>query len=62
MSGVTSYFDSQGAVKDFFDIRKSILGVLTSLGMIASLPKLVHAGPPKSLSVLLDGRVIGSLP
>ncbi|KAJ6341096.1 hypothetical protein OIU78_009299 [Salix suchowensis] len=59
---VTSYFDSQGAVKDFFDIRKSILGVLTSLGMIASLPKLVHAGPPKSLSVLLDGRVIGSLP
>jgi len=62
LSGVTSYFDSQGVVKDFFDIRKSILGVLTSLGMIASLPKLVQAGPPKALSVLLDGRVIGSLP
>lgn len=59
---VTSYFDSQGVVKDFFDIRKSILGVLTSLGMIASLPKLAQAGPPKALSVLLDGRVIGSLP
>ncbi|XP_012068704.1 DNA-directed RNA polymerase I subunit 2 isoform X1 [Jatropha curcas] len=59
---VTSYFDSHGAVKDFFDMRKSILGVLTGLGMISSLPKLVQAGPPQVLSVLLDGRVVGSIP
>ncbi|XP_065876124.1 DNA-directed RNA polymerase I subunit 2 isoform X2 [Euphorbia lathyris] len=58
---ITSYFDSQGAVKDFFDIRKAILNVLTGLGMISSLPKLVHAGPPQFLSVLLDGRLVGSL-
>lgn len=62
MLGVTSYFNSQGAVKDFFDIRKSILSVLTSLGMTSSLPKLVQSGPPKVLSILLDGRVVGSIP
>ncbi|KAJ8755444.1 hypothetical protein K2173_019242 [Erythroxylum novogranatense] len=56
---VTSYFDSQGLVKDFFDIRKSILNVLTGLGMTSSLPKLVQPGPPQVLSVLLDGRVVG---
>ncbi|KAJ4845829.1 DNA-directed RNA polymerase I subunit 2 [Turnera subulata] len=59
---VTSFFDSQGAVKDFFNIRKSILSVLTSLGMLSALPKVVQAGPPKILSVLLDGRVVGSFP
>lgn len=62
MSGITSYFDSQGAVKDFFDIRKSILGVLTGLGMTSSLPKFVHIGPPQVLYVLLDGRFVGSIP
>ncbi|KAF2300843.1 hypothetical protein GH714_017757 [Hevea brasiliensis] len=59
---ITSYFDSQGAVKDFFDMRKSILGVLTGLGMTSSLPKLVQAGPPQVLYVLLDGRLVGSIP
>ncbi|XP_050232672.1 DNA-directed RNA polymerase I subunit 2 [Mercurialis annua] len=59
---ITSYFNSHGGVKDFFATRKSILGVLTTLGMTSSLPKLVQAGPPQVLSVLLDGRVVGSLP
>lgn len=43
-------------------MRMSILGVLVSVGMVSSLPKLVHAGPPKVLSVLLDGRIVGSIP
>uniref|UniRef100_A0A2N9GSZ2 DNA-directed RNA polymerase n=1 Tax=Fagus sylvatica TaxID=28930 RepID=A0A2N9GSZ2_FAGSY len=30
--------------------------------MTPSLPKLVQAGPPEVLSVLLDGRVVGSIP
>lgn len=30
--------------------------------MTPSLPKLVQAGPPEVLSVLIDGRVVGSLP
>ncbi|CAN1190368.1 DNA-directed RNA polymerase I subunit 2 [Linum perenne] len=58
---VTSFFDPQGAVKDFFEIRKSILGVLTGLGMTSSLPRISQAGPPQALSVLLDGRVVGSI-
>lgn len=58
---VTSYFDSQGNIRDFFKMSKSILDVLIGVGMKSSLPKLVRAGPPEVLPVLLDGRVIGSL-
>ncbi|CAN1306662.1 DNA-directed RNA polymerase I subunit 2 [Linum perenne] len=58
---VTSFFDSKGAVKDFFEIRKSILGVLTGLGMASSLPRISRVSPPQALSVLLDGRVVGSI-
>ncbi|OMO87241.1 hypothetical protein COLO4_20729 [Corchorus olitorius] len=32
------------------------------VGMTTSWPKVEHAGPPQVLPVLLDGRVIGSLP
>ncbi|KAJ0045240.1 hypothetical protein Pint_06132 [Pistacia integerrima] len=59
---VTSYYDSQGNVRDFSKIRSSILSVLIGVGMMPSLPKLVKAGPPAALSVLLDGRVVGAIP
>ncbi|XP_075644883.1 DNA-directed RNA polymerase I subunit 2 [Castanea sativa] len=59
---ITSFFDSQGNIRDFKKIRKTILSVLIAVGMTPSLPKLVQAGPPEVLSVLLDGRVVGSLP
>ncbi|KAL0397530.1 UNVERIFIED_CONTAM: DNA-directed RNA polymerase I subunit [Sesamum calycinum] len=58
---ITSYYDSKGKVKDFHEVRKSILKVLVSIGMTPSLPKLVQAGPPEVLPVLLDGRVVGSI-
>ncbi|CAL1402187.1 unnamed protein product [Linum trigynum] len=58
---VTSFFDPEGGVKDFFEIRKSILGVLSGLGMAPSFPRLAASGPPQALSVLLDGRVVGSI-
>ncbi|KAL5564528.1 hypothetical protein UlMin_027692, partial [Ulmus minor] len=58
---ITSYFDPHGKVRDFFKIRMSILSVLVELGMSPSVPKLVQAGPPELLSVLLDGRVVGYL-
>lgn len=61
LSGITSYFDSQGKIRDFFKIRMSILSVLVEVGMSPSLPKLVQAGPPEVLSVLLDGRIVGSI-
>lgn len=59
ISGITSYFNSQGKVRDFYKIRTSILSVLIAVGMIPSLPKLVQMGPPDVLNVLLDGRLVG---
>lgn len=61
-SGITSFFDSRGDVKNFNEINKSIITLLIGMGMTPSLPKFVHEGPPVALSVLLDGRVIGSIP
>ncbi|KAK9124857.1 hypothetical protein Scep_013703 [Stephania cephalantha] len=58
---ITSFFDSQGNAKDFLKIRLSILNILAGIGMTPSLPKLVRAGPPEVLSVLLDGCVVGSI-
>ncbi|TYJ15797.1 hypothetical protein E1A91_A10G207600v1 [Gossypium mustelinum] len=58
---ITSYYNSQGNIRDFFKIRMSILDVLVGVGMTTSWPKLDHAGPPRALPVLLDGCVIGSL-
>ncbi|KAL2514232.1 nuclear RNA polymerase A2 [Forsythia ovata] len=59
---ITSNYDSKGNVRDFLKVRMSILSVLVGMGMTPSLPKLVQAGPPEVLSVLLDGRVVGSIP
>ncbi|KAF8389487.1 hypothetical protein HHK36_026182 [Tetracentron sinense] len=58
---ITSFFDSQGNIKDFLKMRMTILSVLIGVGMTPSLPKLVQAGPPEVLFVLLDGRVVGSI-
>ncbi|KAJ9565718.1 hypothetical protein OSB04_001684 [Centaurea solstitialis] len=59
---ITSYYDSEGIIRDFSKIQKSILSVLIGAGLIPSLPKLVQAGPPEVLHVLLDGRVVGAMP
>ncbi|XP_052192678.1 DNA-directed RNA polymerase I subunit 2-like [Diospyros lotus] len=59
---ITSYYDSKGHLRDFFKMRMSILSVLVGVGMTPSLPKLVQAGPPEVLSVLLDGHVVGFIP
>ncbi|XP_071715598.1 DNA-directed RNA polymerase I subunit 2-like [Rutidosis leptorrhynchoides] len=59
---ITSYYDSEGKIRDFTKIQKSILDVLVGANMIPSLPKLVKAGPPEVLHVLLDGRVVGAMP
>jgi DNA-directed RNA polymerase I subunit RPA2 len=60
-SRITSQFDSKGNIRDFLKIRKSVVDVLTGAGMVPSLPKLVRAGPPKVIHVLLDGQVVGTL-
>lgn len=35
--------------------------VLTGLGMVPSAPALVPPGPPAHLTVMLDGKVVGSI-
>lgn len=59
--GISSQFDSNGNIRDFLKIRKSVVDVLVGVGMVPSLPKLVRAAPPKVIPVLLDGQVVGSL-
>ncbi|KAI3709939.1 hypothetical protein L2E82_39709 [Cichorium intybus] len=59
---ITSYYDSEGIIRDFSKINKSILSVLVGAGMTPAIPKLVKAGPPEVLHVLLEGRVVGSIP
>lgn len=61
ISGITSFFDQQGKVKNFYKMRLSIIDVLVEMGMKPSSPNIVQAGLPKVLSVHLDGRVIGSI-
>lgn len=57
VTGITSYYDSERKIRDFSKIQKSIVSVLIAAGMISSSsPK---SGPPESLHVLLDGRVVG---
>ncbi|KAH9615819.1 hypothetical protein KSS87_022967 [Heliosperma pusillum] len=58
---ITSFYDHQGAIKNFYNMRLLIINTLFKLGMKSSLPKLVQGGPPEVLSVLLDGRVIGAI-
>ncbi|KAL4563574.1 hypothetical protein LXL04_027617 [Taraxacum kok-saghyz] len=59
---ITSYYDSEGILRDFSKINKSILSVLVGAGMTPAIPKLVKAGPPEILHVLLEGRVVGAIP
>ncbi|CAI9096906.1 OLC1v1033160C1 [Oldenlandia corymbosa var. corymbosa] len=59
---ITSYYSPNGNIRDFQKYRTSILSELVRVGMTPSLPKLVQAGPPKVLTVMLDGRVVGTIP
>lgn len=58
---ITSDMDSSGALKDFLQMRKHIISILSGFGMIVTPPGLARLGPPEYLTVLLDGRVVGLL-
>lgn len=62
ISGITSFYDSQGNIKDYFKIKLSILNILIDIGMTQSLPKIFLPGPPEVLTVLLDGCIVGFIP
>ncbi|XP_027354375.1 DNA-directed RNA polymerase I subunit 2 isoform X2 [Abrus precatorius] len=60
-SRITSFFDSQGNIKDYFKIKMSVLNILIEVGMTPSLPKIFLPGPPEALTVILDGCVVGCI-
>lgn len=59
---ITSFYDSQGKVKNYYKIKLSILNILIEIGMTQSLPKIFLPGPPEVLTVLLDGCIVGYIP
>lgn len=61
-SGIASYFDSQGNIRDFEKMRHNIVDFLTNFGVTPLWPYLDKRGTPAVLSVLLDGHVVGFVP
>lgn len=61
VAGVSSFYNSDGKLKDFARTKISVLTLLASLGMTPIAPKIERAGPPEVLTVLLDGCVVGTI-
>jgi hypothetical protein len=61
LPGVSSCYNSEGAIKDFQKIKDKLLSELVRGGMTPLLPKIEHAGPPEILHVHLDGCIVGSI-
>lgn len=51
--------DARGNKKDPIQIRKAVTKILVNLGLVPVNPKLSNMAPPKYLTVMLDGCVIG---
>ncbi|GKC80137.1 DNA-directed RNA polymerase I subunit 2 [Tanacetum coccineum] len=54
---ITSNYDSEGQIKDFAKIQKSILSVLVGAGVTPTLPKCVKVGPLEVLYVLSNSSI-----
>ncbi|KAJ4796363.1 DNA-directed RNA polymerase subunit beta [Rhynchospora pubera] len=58
---VSSFYNSDGKLKDLMRMKMSILTLLASLGMTPIAPRIERAGPPEVFTVLLDGCVVGTI-
>ncbi|KQJ97293.1 DNA-directed RNA polymerase I subunit 2 [Brachypodium distachyon] len=58
---ISSFYHSEGAMKDFEKIKDRLLAELVRGGMIPLSPKMEHTGPPEVLHVHLDGCIVGSI-
>ncbi|KAH7297471.1 hypothetical protein KP509_26G071000 [Ceratopteris richardii] len=56
---ITSDMEANGVLRDYLSMRKEIVSVLSSYGMVSVSPGLAHCAPPSHVPVLLDGRVVG---
>jgi hypothetical protein len=60
-TGVSSFYNSEGTVKNFENIKSSLSAELVRIGMNPSSPKFERTGPPELLNVQLDGCIIGTI-
>nr|TKV93120.1 hypothetical protein SEVIR_9G205100v2 [Setaria viridis] len=58
---ISSVYNSEGVVKDFGKIKKSLSFELVRVGMNPVLPKIERTGPPEVLHVHLDGCILGTI-
>lgn len=61
MSGISSFYNSEGSVKNFGEMKKLISAELVRVGMNPVLPKVERTGPPEVLHVHLDGCILGTI-
>lgn len=61
MSGISSFYNSEGVVKDFGKIKKSLSAELVRVGMNPVFPKVERTGPPEVVHVHLDGCILGTI-
>nr|CAB3499265.1 unnamed protein product [Digitaria exilis] len=58
---ISSFYNSEGVVKDFGKIKKSLSAELVRVGMNPVLPKVERTGPPEVVHVHLDGCILGTI-
>ena len=61
MSGISSFYNSEGVVKNFGEMKKLLSAELVRVGMNPVLPKIERTGPPEVLHVHLDGCILGTI-
>ncbi|TVU32185.1 hypothetical protein EJB05_23907 [Eragrostis curvula] len=59
---VSSFYNSEGAVKNFETIKSSLSTELVRVGMNPLSPKIERTGPPAVLNIHLDGCIVGTIP
>ncbi|KAL5224278.1 hypothetical protein ABZP36_010917 [Zizania latifolia] len=58
---ISSFYNSEEAIKDFQNIKKLLIARLVGAGMAQFLPRIERTGPPEVLHVHLDGCIVGSI-
>uniref|UniRef100_A0A0E0EZF7 DNA-directed RNA polymerase subunit beta n=1 Tax=Oryza meridionalis TaxID=40149 RepID=A0A0E0EZF7_9ORYZ len=58
---ISSFYNSEGATKDFQKIKMSLIARLVGAGMAQLLPRIERTGPPEVLHVHVDGCIVGSI-
>ncbi|ONM05443.1 DNA-directed RNA polymerase I subunit 2 [Zea mays] len=58
---VSSFYNSEGVIKNFGEMKKLLSAELVRVGMNPVLPKIEQTGPPEVLHVHLDGCILGTI-